>query len=60
MNSLAYNDNNNFNTIEMVHKNATVNESKHRPSESQRQSLSNNGEVHQNDVSTASYIRGYN
>ncbi|WP_114326882.1 hypothetical protein [Candidatus Colwellia aromaticivorans] len=60
MNSLAYNDSNNFNAIEMEHKDAIVSVSKHRPNESQRQSLNNNGEVHQSDVSTASYIRGYN
>lgn len=60
MNSLAYNDSNNLNAIEMKHKESTASESKYRSSESQRHSLSNNDEVHHSDVSTPCYIRGYN
>lgn len=60
MNSLAYNDSNNVNAIDMEHNESTASESNYQPSESQRHSLSNNDEVHHSDVSTASYIRGYN
>lgn len=60
MNSLAYNDSNNFNAVEMEHKKSTVSKCKHSAGQSQRQKLSHNDEVHHGDVSTASYVRGYN
>jgi hypothetical protein len=60
MNSQAYTESNNFNAIEMEHKEVTVTESKHQFDESQRQQLSNHDEVHYSDVCTASYVRGYN
>lgn len=60
MNSLAYNNSNNFNAVEMEHKEVAVSECKHLTAQSQRQKFSNNDEVHHSDVSTASYVRGYN
>jgi hypothetical protein len=60
MNSLAYNDSNIIKAVEIEHKEAIVSKNKHRLNESQRQNLINNDEVHHSDVSTASYIRGYN
>jgi len=60
MNSSAYNDSNNFNVIEIEHKKSTVGDSKHLDAQSQRQKLNHNDEVHHSDVSTASYVRGYN
>lgn len=58
MNSLAYNDSNNINAIEMEHKESTASERNYSPSESQQRSC--NDEYHHSDVSTPCYIRGYN
>jgi hypothetical protein len=63
MNSLAYSDNNILKTIEIEpieHKEVIVSENNHRSSMSLGQNLSHNGEVHHSDISTASYLRGYN
>ncbi len=60
MNSLAYSDNNILKTIEIEHEEAIVSENNHRSNKSLGQNLSHNGEVHHGDISTASYLRGYN
>lgn len=60
MNSLAYNDSNNFNAIEVEHKEVLVSENKHPSDKSTQQQTSKHEQAFYNDVSTASYVRGYN
>jgi hypothetical protein len=60
MNSLAYTDSNIFNVRGLEHKKAVASENKQQLSKSQRQNDNKSGEVIYSDVSTASYVRGYN
>jgi hypothetical protein len=60
MNSLAYNESNKFNAIDMENNEATVSKNKHQCNEIQGHQQSKLDEVHHSDISTASYIRGYN
>lgn len=63
MNSLAYSDNNILKTREIEHiehEEVIVRENNQQFSKSLGQNLSHNGEAHHGDISTASYLRGYN
>ena len=60
MNSLANNDSNYFNGRDLEHKEVAVSENKHPSNKNTQQHISNNKQVTCNDVSTASYVRGYN
>lgn len=60
MNSLAYTDSNTFNSKDLEHKKAVASENRQQPNTGQRQNVNKDDEVIYSDVSTASYVRGYN
>lgn len=61
MSSLANNDNSDFNGRDLEHhKKVTVSENKNLSNKIEQQYLSKDEEDFCNDVSTASYVRGYN
>jgi hypothetical protein len=60
MNSLANNESHYFNVRELEHNEVAVSENKHPSTKNTQQYISNNEQVACNDVSTASYVRGYN
>ncbi|MBL4822124.1 MAG: hypothetical protein JKX90_01190 [Colwellia sp.] len=60
MNSLANNDSNYFNARNLEHKEVAVSENKHPFKKSKQQQKSKHEQAFCNDVSTASYVRGYN
>jgi hypothetical protein len=60
MNSLTHNDSNYFNVRDLEHKDVAVSENKYSSNKSTQPHISNNEQVTCNDVSTASYVRGYN
>jgi hypothetical protein len=60
MNSQAKNDSNHFSANDVGYKEIIVEGNKHAPNENTRQHIKKNNKVVCNDVSTASYLRGYN
>ena len=60
MNSLANNDSNYFNARDLDHKEVAVSENKHSSNKSTQQRTSKHEQALCHDVSTPSYVRGYN
>ena len=60
MNSLANNDSNYFNARDLDHKEVAVSENKRPSTKSTQQRISKHEQTLCNDVSTPSYVRGYN
>lgn len=60
MNSLAYNDSNELNAIELEHKEISVNNSEEQLNKSKQHNIHQHKQAIYNDVCTASYVRGYN
>jgi len=60
MNLLANNESHYLNDKDLAHKEIAVNESKHRSTQNRQAQLSQHEQTLYNDVSTASYVRGYN
>lgn len=59
MNTLANNYSNYFNARDIEHK-EVVSENKHPSNKSKQQHINKHEQALCNDVSTASYVRGYN
>ncbi len=60
MNSLTNNDNNYFIARDLGHKEVVVSNKKYSSEKSTSQHIIQDDHVMGNDVSTASYVRGYN
>jgi len=60
MNSLTHDESNYFNATGLEHKEVAVSENKHQSNTNTQQHIRKNEQAFCNDVSTASYVRGYN
>lgn len=60
MNSATNNESNYFNARDIEHKEVTVSENKRPSAKNTQQRISKHEQTLCNDVSTASYVRGYN
>ena len=60
MNSLIQDESNYFNTTGIEHKELAVSETKHPANTNAQQHIRKHEQAICNDVSTASYVRGYN
>ena len=60
MNSATNNESNYLNARDLEHKDVTVSENKHPSNHNTQQHISKHEQALCNDVSTASYVRGYN
>ena len=60
MSLLANTESHYLNAKDLAHKAVVVNESKHRSTQNRQAQLNQHENTFNNDVSTASYVRGYN